>query len=124
VPLLLAMSVVEPRQRARLSSRISAARGLPARVAAAGEPLSQTKAVAGSVRVLGVGLLVLQGSAALDPLGLAAALAGTLSMAAGVVLTKRWDRPAPLLVFISWQLVAGGLLLAPLAYLLEGPRRL
>jgi probable blue pigment (indigoidine) exporter len=86
-----------------------------------GERLSRTKAVAGSVGVLGVGLLVLQGSVALDPLGLAAALAGTLSMAAGVVLTKRWGRPAPLLVFTSWQLVAGGLLLAPLAYLLEGP---
>jgi probable blue pigment (indigoidine) exporter len=86
-----------------------------------GERLSRTKALAGAVGVLGVGLLVLRGTAALDPLGLAAALAGTLSMAAGVVLTKRWGRPAPLLVFTSWQLVAGGLFLAPLAYLLEGP---
>ena len=86
-----------------------------------GERLSRRKAVAGSLGVLGVGLLVLRGTAALDPLGLAAALAGTLSMASGVVLTKRWGRPAPLLVFTAWQLVAGGLFLAPLAYLLEGP---
>ena len=87
-----------------------------------GERLSRGKVVAGSLGVLGVGLLVLRGDAALDALGLAAALAGTLSMATGVVLTKRWGRPAvPLLVFTAWQLVAGGLFLAPLAYLLEGP---
>ena len=86
-----------------------------------GERFSRKKAVAGLSGVLGVGLLVLRGEAALDPLGLAAALAGTISMAAGVVLTKRWGRPAPLLVFTAWQLVAGGLLLAPLAYALEGP---
>jgi probable blue pigment (indigoidine) exporter len=73
-----------------------------------GERASQTKAVAGILGMLGVGLLVLRGTAALDPIGLAAALAGTLSMATGVVLTKRWGRPASLLVFTAWQLVAGG----------------
>jgi probable blue pigment (indigoidine) exporter len=57
----------------------------------------------------------------LDPLGLAAALGAAISMALGVVLTKRWGRPAPLLVFTGWQLVAGGLFLAPLALVLEGP---
>ena len=77
--------------------------------------------MAGFLGVLGVGLLVLRGDAALDPLGLAAALAGTPSMATGVVLTKRWGRPVPLRVFTAWQLVAGGLLLSPLAYALEGP---
>ena len=37
-----------------------------------------------------------------------AGLLGALSMATGVVLTKRWERPVPLLAFTSWQLVAGG----------------
>jgi probable blue pigment (indigoidine) exporter len=41
-------------------------------------------------------------------------------MATGVVLTKRWGRPVPLAAFTSWQLIAGGLLLAPMAYIIEG----
>ncbi len=57
----------------------------------------------------------------MDPLGLAAAVGAAVSMATGVVLTKRWGRPAPLLLFTGWQLVAGGLLLAPLALVFEGP---
>ena len=41
-------------------------------------------------------------------------------MALGVVLTQRWGRPGPLLVFTGWQLTAGGLVLAPFALALEG----
>ena len=40
-------------------------------------------------------------------------------MAAGVVLTRRWQPPVPALTFTAWQLTAGGLLLAPLAFALE-----
>ena len=85
------------------------------------ERFSRRKAVAGVLGVSGVGLLVLQGETGLDPVGLGAALGAAVSMASGVVLTKRWGRPAPLLVFTGWQLVAGGLLLAPLALVFEGP---
>ena len=42
-------------------------------------------------------------------------------MATGVVLSKRWVSPAPLLATTAWQLVAGGLLLVPVALLVEGP---
>jgi probable blue pigment (indigoidine) exporter len=41
-------------------------------------------------------------------------------MATGVVLTKRCGRPVPLLAFTSWQLVAGGMVLVPLALAVEG----
>jgi probable blue pigment (indigoidine) exporter len=41
-------------------------------------------------------------------------------MALGTVLTKHWGRPVKLLTFTAWQLVAGGLLLLPLALLIEG----
>lgn len=41
-------------------------------------------------------------------------------MALGVVLSKRWTSPAPLLATTGWQLVAGGLVLLPVAYLTEG----
>jgi probable blue pigment (indigoidine) exporter len=70
--------------------------------------------------IVGVGLLVLTPEARLDPVGVGAALAGTVSMAVGVVLTKRWGRPVALVTATGWQLVAGGLLLAPLTLALEG----
>ncbi len=70
----------------------------------------------------GVALAVLTAEAGLDPLGLLAGLAGTASMALGLVLTKRWGRPhASLLTTTGWQLTAGGLLLVPLTLGVEGP---
>lgn len=86
-----------------------------------GEPLRRVTALAGATGVAGVALLVLGPEAALDPIGVAAALAGTLSMASGIVLTKRWGRPTGLLTATGWQLTAGGLALLPFAMLLEGP---
>lgn len=86
-----------------------------------GERFRPGVAVAGLVGILGVALLVLTPQAALDPVGVVAALAGTVSMAAGVVLTKRWGRPVGLVTATGWQLLAGGLLLLPLAFVLEGP---
>lgn len=77
-------------------------------------------AVAGSCGILGVGFLVLRPEAALDPIGVVAALAGAGSMALGVVLTKRWGRPVGLLAATGWQLIAGGLLLGVLALIIEG----
>jgi probable blue pigment (indigoidine) exporter len=74
----------------------------------------------GVAGVLGVGLVVIRGSVALDGIGLLAALADAVAMSAGMVLTKRWGRPVPLLTFTGWQLTAGGLLLVPLALLVEG----
>ncbi|MFE9449341.1 EamA family transporter [Streptomyces sp. NPDC006739] len=70
----------------------------------------------------GVSLVVLQGAGALDAVGVLAALAATASMAAGTVLTKRWGRPDGVgpLALTGWQLTAGGLLIAPVAFLVEG----
>jgi probable blue pigment (indigoidine) exporter len=86
-----------------------------------GEALRPVTALAGATGILGVGLLVLGPEVALDPVGVAAAVAGTLSMASGVVLTKRWQRPTHLLTATGWQLGAGGLALLPVALLVEGP---
>jgi probable blue pigment (indigoidine) exporter len=86
-----------------------------------GERLRTRTVFAGVAGVIGVGLLVLRAGAALDALGVAAGLAGAASMATGVVLTKRWARPVPLLAFTSWQLIAGGLVLLPVALVVEGP---
>jgi probable blue pigment (indigoidine) exporter len=69
--------------------------------------------------VLGVALLVLRPNAALDAIGIAAGLGGAIAMALGTVLAKRWQPPVSALTFTAWQLVAGGLLLAPVALTVE-----
>lgn len=74
---------------------------------------------AGLVGMAGVGLLVLTPSAALDPAGIIAGLAGAVSMAFGTVLVRHWAPPVSSLTFTAWQLTAGGLLLLPVALLLE-----
>jgi len=74
------------------------------------------------VGAVGVAFVVLGRSAALDAVGVAAGLAGTASMALGIVLTKKWGKPdgvRPIAV-VGWQLTAGGLFLLPLTLLVEG----
>jgi probable blue pigment (indigoidine) exporter len=85
-----------------------------------GERLTWRTMVAAVAGVAGVGLLVLRADARLDMLGVAAALGGAAVMAVGVVLSKRWQSPAPLLATTGWQLVAGGVLLVPVALVVEG----
>ncbi|GLW59053.1 EamA family transporter [Kitasatospora phosalacinea] len=76
----------------------------------------------GLVGVLGVGLVVIGPSAALDAVGVAAGLGGAATMALGVTLTKRWGRPEGVgpLALTGWQLTAGGLFLLPATLLFEG----
>lgn len=75
--------------------------------------------IAGLAGIGGVALLVLTPSASLDPIGIAAGLAGAVSMAFGTVLSRHWQPPVPPLTFTAWQLTAGGLLLVPVALLFE-----
>ncbi len=81
----------------------------------------------GVIGVAGVGLVVLGPDATLDVVGVLAGLGGTATMAGGVVLTKRWGRPAGVgpLTLAGWQLTVGGLLLLPLTLAFEGaPQRI
>lgn len=81
--------------------------------------------IAASLGLLAVGLVVLGPTIKFDPIGVIAGVAATLVMACGTVLTKHWERSASLLVFTSWQLVAGGFMLLPFALVIEGvPPRL
>jgi probable blue pigment (indigoidine) exporter len=84
-----------------------------------GTPVRLAAVAAAMAGAAGVALLVLTPDAALDPWGLAAGLGGAASMAAGTVLSRKWRPPVPPLTFTAWQLTAGGLMLAPLALLLE-----
>lgn len=76
---------------------------------------------AGVLGVLGMALLLLSPGAAWDAVGVAAALAGTACMAAGTYLTRRWRIALPVLALTGWQLLLGGLMLAPLAWLVDAP---
>ncbi|MEU0090880.1 EamA family transporter [Kribbella sp. NPDC006257] len=84
------------------------------------ERLTTRTTVAALAGVAGVSLLVLRAGARLDGWGVMAAVGGAMVMATGVVLSKRWKSPAPLLAMTGWQLVAGGLLLLPVALIVEG----
>lgn len=70
----------------------------------------------------GVALVVLNPAAELDALGMVAGAGAALSMAAGIVLTRRWGRPDGVTspVLVSWLLTAGGLVLLPATFLVEG----
>ncbi|MER7898409.1 EamA family transporter [Streptomyces sp. NPDC096046] len=87
-----------------------------------GQRPSARTLLTGAVAAFGVSLVVLRAAGALDALGLLAAVASTASMSAGTVLTQRWGRPEGVgpLALAGWQLTAGGLLIAPLAFLVEG----
>lgn len=78
--------------------------------------------IACAMGAVGVGLLVLRSEATLTTVGVLAGLSGALSMAAGIVLTKRWGRPPGmgLLGFTGVQLALGGALLLPAMVFLEG----
>ncbi len=82
-------------------------------------PIRLLSILAALVGAAGVALLVLTPSAALDPIGVIAGLAGAGAMACGTVLGRKWQPPVSLLTFTAWQLTAGGVLLIPVALIFE-----
>ncbi|MCW1876297.1 DMT family transporter [Erwinia sp. INIA-01] len=75
-------------------------------------------AVAG---VIGMAVLLLSPQTTFEPIGVIAALLGAACMATGVWLTRRWQVDLPVLSLTGWQLVIGGLMLAPVAWLVDAP---
>ncbi len=76
---------------------------------------------AGALGVLGMAALLLSPGARWDMVGVAAALVGTVCMAAGTFWSRRWRSDLPVLAFTGWQLLAGGMMLAPVAWLVDPP---
>ena len=77
-----------------------------------------------AVAVFGVTLAMVTGTTTLDLVGVVAALAGTASMAIGITLTRAWGPTDGLtgLASTGWQLLLGGLMIAPLIPLFDrGP---
>ena len=86
-----------------------------------GVPVRAGALAAAITGVTGVAVLLLGQDAALDSLGIAAGLGGAASMAAGTVLSRKWQPPVPALSFAAWQLTAGGLILLPISLVVEPP---
>ncbi|WP_339389757.1 EamA family transporter [Vibrio neptunius] len=84
--------------------------------------LTFTQIAASGLGIGGIAMLVVNNPGQLNTSGVVMGLLGTVSMALGVVLTKRWGRPKnmSLLSFTGWQLLFGGLMLIPIAISVEG----
>lgn len=78
-------------------------------------------AVAGAVVGLaGVVAMLVTGAVAVDPLGVLAGATAMVMSSVGFVLATRWKDDVDVLASTAWQLVAGGLLLVPVAVVAEG----
>ncbi|EPN1379216.1 EamA family transporter [Providencia stuartii] len=82
-------------------------------------PLSALSIASSFAGIAGVAILLLTPNAALDLTGVIAGIAGAFSMAAGTVLSRRWQPAVTPLIFTAWQLTAGGIVLLPFALWLE-----
>jgi probable blue pigment (indigoidine) exporter len=91
-------------------------------VAVLREPPSAWAFIWGGVGLVGVALVVLGPDAALDGLGVVAGIGGSVSMALGVTLMKRWGRPAGVspVSFAGWLRTSVGIVLLPLTAAFEG----
>lgn len=85
-----------------------------------GERPALVRIGAALIGLTGVTLLVLQSPDGVTTLGLAGAFGSVAVSAVGFVLIKRWTPPVDMLTLTAWQLVGGGLVLLPVALVLEG----
>lgn len=72
------------------------------------------------IGITGVCLMLFTGATSFDSLGILASIAAMTMSSLGYVLAKRWSGDIDVLASTSWQLIAGGLILLPLAAVLEG----
>lgn len=72
------------------------------------------------VGLAGVALMLVTGAVAVDPRGVLASIGAMVMSSFGYVLAKRWGGEVDVLSSTSWQLTAGGLVLLPVAVVVEG----
>lgn len=74
----------------------------------------------GGIGIAGVCLMLLTGTVTLNALGVLASATAMVTSSFGYVLAKRWSAEVDVVTSTSWQLIAGGLVVLPLAVLREG----
>lgn len=77
-------------------------------------------AVGAMLGIVGVIVMLQPGGGEADGWGIAASVLAMLSSSLGFVLTRRWGADVPPLTMTAWQLIAGSLVVAPLAVAVEG----
>ncbi len=78
-------------------------------------------ALGAGLGIVGVVVMLQPGGGQADGWGIAASVVAMLSSSLGFVLTRRWGAEVPPLTMTAWQLIAGSLLVAPIAIVVEGP---
>lgn len=86
-----------------------------------GKSPARTALLAALAGVAGMAILLISPQTVYEPVGIGAALLGTACMAGGVWLTRRWQLDLPVLALTGWQLILGGLMLVPVAWLADPP---
>ncbi len=86
----------------------------------AGERLRVVPLVGAGLGIAGVALMLAGNGPTAAPLGIAASVLAMLLSSLGYILAKRWREGSDVLSVTSWQLLAGGLLLLPVALAVEG----
>jgi probable blue pigment (indigoidine) exporter len=82
----------------------------------------QTMHVAGAgIGIGGVCLMLLDGAVAVDAWGVFASITAMVMSSFGYVFTKKWSADIDVFSLTSWQLIAGGVVLMPVAVAMEGP---
>ncbi|WP_405606980.1 DMT family transporter [Streptomyces sp. NBC_01508] len=77
-------------------------------------------AVGAAIGIAGVSVMLLTNATGIDPLGVLASVAAMTMSSIGYILTKKWCPHVDVLALTSWQLIAGGAVLVPVAVAVEG----
>lgn len=76
--------------------------------------------IGATIGIIGVVVMLQPGGGEVDAWGVLASTVAMVSSSLGFVLTKRWGEGVPPLTMTAWQLIAGSLVVAPFAVIVEG----
>ncbi|UUX59904.1 EamA family transporter [Glutamicibacter halophytocola] len=86
-----------------------------------GERPKRWPLIGAALGFLGVAIMVFDGQSQISMLGILLSLTAMGISSLGFILAKKWSSGQPIVDTTAWQLVAGGLLLLPFAWLIQGP---
>lgn len=86
-----------------------------------GERPTRWPLIGAALGFIGVAIMVFDGKSQINMLGIFLSLTAMGISGLGFILAKKWSRGQRILDTTAWQLTAGGLLLLPFAWLIQGP---